>query len=77
MSLDCDAWQGVYMLQDNKHKLLARCSPSSARTASAKQMGALHAKYPAGLIRGALGAGRGGARQGGHGAGHSIAQPMA
>ena len=55
MSLDCDAWQGVYMLQDNKHKLLARCSPSSARTASAKQMGALHAKYPAGLIRGALG----------------------
>ena len=80
MSLDCDAWQGVYMLQDNKHKLLARCSPSSARTASAKQMGALHAKYPAGLIRGALGrahsgaragAGRGRAGAGGGGAFHS------
>ena len=64
MSLDCDAWQGVYMLQDNKHKLLARCSPSSARTASAKQMGALHAKYPAGLIRGALGRAHSGARAG-------------
>ena len=71
VSLDCDAWQGVYMLQDNKHKLLARCSPSSARTASAKQMGALHAKYPAGLIRGALG------RAQRVGAGHSIAPSLA
>ena len=53
--LDCDARQGVYMLQDNAQKLLARCSPSSSRTAGAKQMGALHAKYPAGLIRGTLG----------------------
>ena len=52
------------MLQDNKHKLLARCSPSSARTASAKQIGALHAKYPAGLIRGALGRAHSGARAG-------------
>ncbi len=59
------------MLQDNKHKLLARCSPSSARTASAKQMGALHAKYPAGLIRGALG------RAQRVGAGHSIAPSLA
>ena len=42
------------MLQDNKHRLLARCSASAAKSASAKQMGALHAKYPAGLIRGAL-----------------------
>lgn len=42
------------MLQDNKHRLLARCSPSTAKQGSAKQMAALHAKYPAGLIRGAL-----------------------
>lgn len=42
------------MLQDNKHRLLARCSASTARQANAKNMGALHAKYPAGLIRGAL-----------------------
>ena len=61
----------MYMLQDNKHRLIARCSPSSARTASAKQMGALHAKYPAGLIRGALG------RAQRVGAGHSIAPSLA
>ena len=42
------------MLQDNKHKLLGRCSASTTRQANAKQLGALHAKYPAGLIRGAL-----------------------
>lgn len=47
--------RGVYMLQDTKHRLLARCSPPSARQESAKQMGALYAKFPAGLIRGALG----------------------
>jgi len=46
--------RGVYMLQDNKHRLLARCSPSTAKQGNAKQMAALHAKYPAGLIRGAL-----------------------
>ena len=42
------------MLQDNRHRLLARCSPSAARQAHAKDTAALHAKFPAGLIRGAL-----------------------
>lgn len=46
--------QGVYMLQDNAHPVLARCSPSASRQASAKQMAALHVKFPSGLIRGAL-----------------------
>lgn len=42
------------MLQDNQHPVLARCSPSTARQGSAKQMAALHIKFPSGLIRGAL-----------------------
>ena len=42
------------MLQDNSHPVLARCSPSIARQSSAKQMAALHIKFPSGLIRGAL-----------------------
>lgn len=46
--------RGVYMLQDNKHRLLSRCSPSVDRQANAKQICALHAKFPSGLIRGAL-----------------------
>jgi len=46
--------RGVYMLQDNRCRLLARSSPSAQRQGSAKQMGALHAKFPSGLIRGAL-----------------------
>mmetsp|Transcript_8246 Transcript_8246/g.16296 ORF Transcript_8246/g.16296 Transcript_8246/m.16296 type:complete len:184 (-) Transcript_8246:27-578(-) len=59
--------RGVFMLQDNKHRLLSRCSPSlerQIRTAnrlreclfmgSAKELGSLHAKFPCGLIRGAL-----------------------
>ena len=46
--------QGVYMLQDNSHPVLARCSPSSSRQATAKQLAALHIKFPSGLIRGAL-----------------------
>lgn len=46
--------RGVYMLQDNSHPVLTRCSPSVARQASAKQMAALHIKFPSGLIRGAL-----------------------
>ena len=47
-------WQGVYMLQDNKHRLLARCSPGITQQANAKQMCAIYAKFPSGLIRGAL-----------------------
>ena len=46
--------QGVYMLQDNRHRLLARCSPAAEKEADAKQVGLLHAKFPSGLIRGAL-----------------------
>ena len=46
--------QGVYMLQDNAHPVLARCSPSAPRQATAKQLAALHIKFPSGLIRGAL-----------------------
>lgn len=46
--------RGVYMLQDNAHPVLARCSPSASRQATAKQMAALHIKFPSGLIRGAL-----------------------
>lgn len=47
--------QGVYMLQDNSHPTLARCSAPTATSAStAKQMAALHIKFPSGLIRGAL-----------------------
>jgi hypothetical protein len=42
------------MLQDNSHPILARCSPSASRVGVAKQMAAVHAKFPAGLIRGAL-----------------------
>lgn len=44
----------MYMLQDNKNRLLARCSPSDSRKSSAKQMAMLYARFPAGLIRGAL-----------------------
>ena len=46
--------RGVYMLQDNSHPAIVRCSPSASRQATAKQMAALHIKFPAGLIRGAL-----------------------
>jgi len=46
--------RGVYMLQDNSHPVLTRCSPSASRQATAKQMAALHIKFPSGLIRGAL-----------------------
>ena len=46
--------RGVYMLLDNKLKLLARCSPNAARQDAAKQHGALYAQFPSGLIRGAL-----------------------
>lgn len=46
--------QGVYMLQDNSHPVLTRCSPTASRQASAKHMAALHIKFPSGLIRGAL-----------------------
>ena len=42
------------MLQDNTHPVLQRCSPSAPRQATAKQMAALHIKFPSGLIRGAL-----------------------
>ena len=42
------------MLQDNSHPILARCSAAASRQANAKQMSALHAKFPSGLIRGAL-----------------------
>jgi hypothetical protein len=42
------------MLQDNRHKLLSHCSPSAGRQPSAKNVAALHAKFPSGLIRGAL-----------------------
>ena len=45
------ASQGVYMLQDNSHPMLARCSPSAAREA---WLAGLYIKFPAGLIRGAL-----------------------
>ena len=48
--------RGVYMLQDNSHPVLTRCSPSLSRQASAKQMAMLHIKFPSGLIRGALSA---------------------
>ena len=46
--------QGVYMLQDNSHPVLARCSPSAERQSQAKQLAAVHIKFPSGLIRGAL-----------------------
>ena len=46
--------QGVYMLQDNSHPVLARCSPSADRQSQAKQLAAVHIKFPSGLIRGAL-----------------------
>ena len=46
--------RGVYMVLDNKLKLLARCSPNAARQDAAKQHGALYAQFPSGLIRGAL-----------------------
>jgi len=46
--------RGIYMLQDNKHRLLSRSSPSVERQANAKQVGLLHVKFPSGLIRGAL-----------------------
>ena len=42
------------MLQDNAHPTLTRCSASTDQQAKAKQLAALHIKYPAGLIRGAL-----------------------
>ena len=48
--------RGVYMLQDITHPVLTRCSPSTSRQASAKQMATLHIKFPSGLIRGALAA---------------------
>ena len=37
--------RGVYMLQDNAHPVLARCSPSAARQSSAKQMAALESNH--------------------------------
>ncbi|KAL1514905.1 hypothetical protein AB1Y20_003985 [Prymnesium parvum] len=46
--------RGVFMLQDNRNRLLARCSPSLERRGNAKQVAALYARFPAGLIRGAL-----------------------
>lgn len=46
--------QGVYMLQDNSHPVLTRCSAAASRQATAKQMASLHIKFPSGLIRGAL-----------------------
>ena len=46
--------KGVYMLLDNEHPVLTRCSADPSRAASAKQMAALHVKFPAGLIRGVL-----------------------
>lgn len=46
--------QGVYMLQDNAHPVLTRCSPSASCQGNAKQMATLHIKFPSGLIRGAL-----------------------
>jgi hypothetical protein len=46
--------QGVYMLLDNDHPVLVRCSPSASKQTSVKQMAALHVKFPSGLIRGAL-----------------------
>jgi hypothetical protein len=46
--------RGVYMLQDNRHRMLSRCSPSLERQASAKQLAGVYAKYSSGLIRGAL-----------------------
>ena len=46
--------RGVYMLQDNTHPILQRCSPPESRQANAKQLAALHIKFPSGLIRGAL-----------------------
>ena len=46
--------RGVYMLQDNRHRILARCSASPEQEASAKQLASIHAKYSSGLIRGAL-----------------------
>ena len=45
------ASQGVYMLQDNSHPMLARCSPSKEADAG---LAMLYTKLPAGLIRGAL-----------------------
>ena len=49
------AAQGVYMLQENTHPTLVRCSASTATSVTAaKQMAALHIKFPSGLIRGAL-----------------------
>ena len=43
------------MLQDNSHPTLARCSaPTATSATTAKQMAALHIKFPSGLIRGAL-----------------------
>ena len=42
------------MLQDNAHPILARCSASVSRQSTMKQMATLHAKFPGGLIRGAL-----------------------
>ena len=50
----CPRLQGVYMLQDNRHRLLVRCSPAAERQSTAKQMGATYGKFPCGLIRGAL-----------------------
>ena len=38
----------------NAHPVLARCSAAASRQATAKQMAALHIKFPSGLVRGAL-----------------------
>mmetsp|Transcript_7674 Transcript_7674/g.23965 ORF Transcript_7674/g.23965 Transcript_7674/m.23965 type:complete len:179 (+) Transcript_7674:151-687(+) len=46
--------KGVFMLHDNRHRLLSRCSSSVERQPSARSTAALHAKFPSGLIRGAL-----------------------
>ena len=42
------------MLQDDRHRLLSRCAPANATAANAKHMCAIYAKFPSGLIRGAL-----------------------
>ena len=42
------------MLQDDRHRLLSRCAPANATATNAKQMCAIYAKFPSGLIRGAL-----------------------
>jgi hypothetical protein len=42
------------MLQDNKHWLISKISVSVEHEPVAKQLSTVHAKFPSGLIRGAL-----------------------